>query len=376
MTDGNGDDAEYQRKVDEAFAKRMKHLARKLNIVAVGTVSAGKSSVLNALLGCSPTQPKFEVKAKAGTTQHIRVEALNDCVQIVDSPGLDDIRAENSEVTRKFLERVDVGLFVMSGAADEAQRKNYEELRKTAKRTFVVLNQIDKYDDLDPSELEEVMDQWRSSLGIDLIFPTCAKGFNRAARVGSVPDLRGIPELRNAIYAFLETEGTAVLLDAIMDDKRAAVLKVIASACAAVTVEAFIPGSAVYITATQATAIATIYYLYTGRVMSKSQALGAIPAFAAQAVGTSLFLAAKSFLPPTGIVDAAAAVVALGVTLGMLLAVNTLFASGAELEDGAVLRAAFAQSRGRAAEALRGTSIADWKRETFWRDLLRRLMYA
>ena len=79
---------------------------------------------------------------------------------------------------------------------------------------------------------------------------------------------------------------------------------------AAVTVQAFIPGSAAYIAATQASAIVALTYLYTGEILSSKASFTLLPAFASEAVGTTLFLWVKSFLPPTGIVDVAAAVIA------------------------------------------------------------------
>ncbi len=67
------------------------------------------------------------------------------------------MRAENSDVTRKFLKHIDVGVFVVTGSSDASQKKNLDDLRKHCDSIFVVLNKIDEWDDLDPTVLYEVI---------------------------------------------------------------------------------------------------------------------------------------------------------------------------------------------------------------------------
>jgi len=237
----------------------------------------------------------------------------------------------------------------------------------------VVLNKIDQFDDL--NDFDEVVEQWRDALGVSEIFPTNTKGYDRNRKRGAPMDIRGVDELRTKVNAYLAREGLEHLLSAAMAEKRESVQKIIASACIAVVPESFIPGSLLYISATQAAAIAAIYYQYTGKVLSRSQALAVLPVFAAQSVGTNLYLLAKSFLPPNGIVDAAAAVVALGVTLAMLLAVNKLLASGATLENRDQLATAFVSLRAQAQSLVGQSRAEDWKSQAFWADIVRKLMY-
>ncbi len=126
-----------------------------------------------------------------------------------------------------------------------------------------------------------------------------------------------------------------------MGEKRSYAIGIIAVALAAVAGEAFIPGSAAYITATQTAAIASLYYLYTGEILDLKAALAILPAFAAEAAGTTLFLWVTSFLPPTGIVNVAAAGIAVGITLAMLATVNFILESGAKLEEEELLKSKF-----------------------------------
>jgi small GTP-binding protein len=370
-------EAEFDAVLDARLTERVAHLERTLDIVMIGKVCAGKSSLLNALLQRKPgDKDLFAVGATAGVTKEVTWHALTERVRIADAPGLNDVIEARAAVTEAQLPKVDVGIFVVSGAVDATQRDDCTRLRAHARKVFVVLNKADEWDDLEPEALTEVLAQWSKALGVDTVYPTCAKGYDPRRKAGLALDLRGVDALRAAIYQYLAREGMEHLLSAAMADKFAAVQKIIAAACAAVALEAFAPGSALYISATQAAAVAAIYYQYTGRVMTKSQALGMLPVFAAQAVGSTVFLWAKSFLPPTGILDAAAAGVAVSVTLAMLLAVSKVLASGATLDNRAHLQRAFRDLQAQARTSLGASTPSDWRSASFWAELVRVLMYA
>ena len=87
----------------------------------------------------------------------------------------------------------------------------------------------------------------------------------------------------------------------------------------------FVPGSAAWIAGAQSVAIASLYYLYKGEILSAEAALAILPTFVAESAATSLFLFVKSFLPPTGIVDVAAAALAVTITLAMLPLLSIIY---------------------------------------------------
>ena len=309
-----------------------------VNIALAGKVSSGKSSLLNALLDCPRSEPLASVGASSGVTTTITPYRLGDDVMIIDCPGLDDVREQNSEETRDFLKQIDVGIFVVTGSADSSHRRIFEDLEHHAQRVFVVLNKVDEWDDLKPQALETVQEQWCEALSVGYIYPVCTKGYDPRLRDDAPMDLRGVEELQEDLEDFLQTSKKELLLARQMRNKHRAADRIIKTALAAVSAEAMLPGAGAYITATQITAIAKLHYLYTGQVMSKSSALELLPVFAGRSIGKSAFLWVKSFWPPSGVLDVAAAGIAAGLTYGMLHSVKWALANGYTLQEADVLR--------------------------------------
>lgn len=339
---GNFDafEKESQAKLDDIEA----NLKEKVTVAIIGKVSAGKSSLLNALFNREQKDPLATVGAVAGVTTKVKEFSLRNKVIILDSPGLDDIIKENSAATQQALiNGIDVGILVVSDAVDSAQKQHYLALKEQCKKVFVVLNKIDMYD-RQKSSIPKVVQQWSDALGLgedEAIFQTCAFGYDPDCDEGTPLDVRGVAELRDAMFEFLKKHGKDLILAREMEKNSVIARRIIYGALAAVAAEAFIPGSALYITGTQAAAIMSIHYIYTGEVLSKKSAIALIPLFASQSIGSNVFLAVKSLLPPTGILDIAAAVVAVTVTLAMLSAVNWVYENGYNLNDKSNLKEQF-----------------------------------
>jgi small GTP-binding protein len=333
-------------RVSAIFSKEAPDLSQTLNIAVIGKVSAGKSSLINALLRMSRRQALevAKVGAISGVTKDLTILKLDEKVCLVDSPGLDDVRAENSEVTKQFLSHIDIGIFVVTGSSDASQKRNLDQLKQCCDQVFVVLNKADEWDDLAPSVLEDVTEQWKSHLEVSQIYLTCTKGYDPKS-LSSKMDIRGVSRLRYDVEKFLEKKGKDLLLARHMAEKRSYAVKIIAAALIAVSGSAFLPGSAAWIAGAQSVAIASLYYLYKGEILSSETAIAVLPTFLAETAGSSLFLFVKSFLPPTGIIDVAAAGVAATITLAMLAAVNHLLSSGVELEQKELLQSRFKMYR-------------------------------
>ena len=298
---------------------------------------------------------------------------FDDDVLIIDCPGLDDVIAKNSEETKNFLSEIDLGLFVITGSADATQKKNYNDLKKHCKKTIVVLNKIDEWDDFEESEYEDVVKQWQSVLGIDKLFGTCTKGYNPKMRKDAPINTRGVDELLKEIIDFLKTEGKELLLAKHLKYKDKYAIGIIISALVAVAGEAFIPGSAIYISATQAASISALSYLYTGEPLNKTNALSLIGAFAGESIGMNVFLWAKSFLPPTGVVDVLAAGVAITVTFAMLATVKWLLENNYKLENSGKLKDTYNHFK-EIGDELKNMSFDDFKNRDALVNLVTRLL--
>lgn len=362
----NSNENIFWENVEAQFEEKAPDFSKTLNIAVIGKVSSGKSSLINALLKRRREKALAEVGAISGVTTALKVLKLDERVRLIDSPGLDDVRAENSELTKNFLKHIDVGILVISGSSDASQKKHLDDLKVHCRSIFVVLNKIDehdksKYQDGSNPALDKVISQWKRDLNINKIYPVCTFGYDKDLPPEKTLDIRGVCWLREDIEKFLKSEGKDLLLARHMGEKKPYAIGIIATALAAVTAEAFIPGSAAYITATQTAAIGSLYYLYTGEVLSLKAALAVLPVFIAESAGTNLFLWATSILPPTGVINLVAAGIAVGITLSILGAVNFVLESGAKLDEKNLLKSKFTAYQKQTAITVRQLANMDIK---------------
>ena len=183
--------SDFDKYFDEAYEKKLPNFDEHINVAVVGKVSAGKGSLLNAIMERGRLDPLAEVGSCSGVTTKITPYRLGKDVLIIDCPGLDDVRAENSEETKGFLESIDLGLFVVTGSADASQKSNYDDLKRSCKKIMVILNKIDEWDDLEESAIDLVIQQWMGVLGTNAIYPTCTKGYDPKMRQNAPMDIRG-----------------------------------------------------------------------------------------------------------------------------------------------------------------------------------------
>jgi len=344
-----------------SYDEDTKHLSETLNIAVVGKVSSGKSSLINALLMRSRSDAVAKVGVEAGVTTNLKIIKLDENVRLIDSPGLDDIKRENSDVTKAFLENIDVGILVVTGVPNESQKSIFDDLRQYCSGVFLALNKIDEYDGYTDEALLKIIEQWRSSLAVDIIYPVSTFGYDPDLAPNTELRLRGIEQLRNDIELFLDSIQKKLLLARHMSEKRKYAQGIIVTAIVAVGVQAVLPGRAAFITATQLTAIASLHFLYKGVHLSKASAFAVLPIFAGQAIATNVFLFFTSFIPPTGIIEVAAAVTAISITSAMLLAVNHVLSIGLDLKNADVLKEKFKEYKKLLTQAVNIKTISDLK---------------
>ena len=178
-------------------------------LVVVGEFNAGKSTFINALLGSelleegvTPTTSRVQ-RLKHGETREAAVAGdgifersapfglLRD-VSIVDTPGTNALEREHERLTRDFVPRADLVLFVTSADRPftESERQFIEAIREWGKKLVLVINKIDIL---------------RSEAEVDQV-----TGFVRDSAVGLLgfePDLFPIAA-RKALDAKLDEQGS------------------------------------------------------------------------------------------------------------------------------------------------------------------------
>ncbi len=171
----------------ETDRKALQHSILQLDqlflLVIVGEFNAGKSAFINALIGSrvleegvTPTttriqivqhsdQPRRETEASTVDRVWIDSEALQD-LQIVDTPGTNAILREHEALTREFVPRSDMVLFVTSADRPftESERSFLEKIRQWGKKIVVVINKIDILEGA--ADVEKVKDFVRRNLSL------------------------------------------------------------------------------------------------------------------------------------------------------------------------------------------------------------------
>ena len=108
--------------------RRKRKAAQKLEIVAFGTISSGKSSLLNALAG----RDAFQTDPRGGTTQQ-RLEIPwpgDDRVLLVDTPGLGEVEgAERVAVAAQAARDADLVLLVVDGPLRDSEHRSCQARR-------------------------------------------------------------------------------------------------------------------------------------------------------------------------------------------------------------------------------------------------------
>ena len=180
-------------------------------LVVVGEFNAGKSAFINALLGqgvlaegVTPTTSRIGlIRHGAAVSRTVTdaglevvtapVELLRE-INIVDTPGTNAVRREHEALTREFVPRSDLVLFVTSADRPftESERAFLEGIRDWGKKVVVVLNKVDIFEK--PSEVDEVMafikDSARELIGfIPEVFPVSGRKALRAKEAGDAAAL-------------------------------------------------------------------------------------------------------------------------------------------------------------------------------------------
>jgi small GTP-binding protein len=150
----NAEDDEQLRNQLAPLIKELeeKREAQTLEIVAFGTISSGKSSVLNLLAG----RDVFATDARGGTTvtrNEIPWPGI-DKVTLVDTPGLGEVDGANHvNIAAESAKDADLVLVVVDGPLRQSEHDLLEQLGEMEKRVIICLNKSDWYSQSDREKL-------------------------------------------------------------------------------------------------------------------------------------------------------------------------------------------------------------------------------
>jgi GTP-binding protein EngB required for normal cell division len=384
--------------LDKVFAEYDSKTHGYLEIAVIGEVSSGKSSFLNALFDCPKSEPKFSVSARAGETKVVKFELIGSHLRILDTPGLQDTDKTNSEKTKNLLNKgVDIGILVLQGAATESQRANLDLLKEKTNKNgtenfFVVLNKVDQHS---KEILQQIKIQWREVLNLDpntQIYEVSCKGYDDKDKLidpitseemdipidefGIPKTIRGVQDVKDEIFKVCFSNGKIAFIANAVSQKQPAAMGIIATACAASVGAILVPGTALIIGATQATAISSLFFLYKGSFPDKTEVARIMSVFGK---GTGLGLGAvtasfvMSFLPPTGVLELSSIMIIVPYMSASLLLVNFLLSKGMEIKNSDTLDHEFERVNKKLIKAVATVNFLDIpkiSKADFWRKLL------
>jgi small GTP-binding protein len=219
----------------ELVRRALADLEEMFLLVIVGEFNSGKSAFVNALLGAdiaeegvTPTTDRITVLRHAEEpVQRSRRDGVFEKgypneflreISIVDTPGTNAIIRHHEELSRGFVPRSDLVLFVTSAERPltESERGYLELIRDWGKKILLVINKADLLaDEGKRGEVRSFVDGGiRSALGltppiffVSSLLARKAKAATNAMERDALMRASGFPELENYVTDLLDEEG-------------------------------------------------------------------------------------------------------------------------------------------------------------------------
>jgi len=189
-----------------------------LHLSALGRVSTGKSSLLNALIG----EERFSVSPVHGETRHSSIEAWSELevggVFLIDTPGLDEAGGEDREsLAKEVAGRSDLVIFVIDSDITDTELDALKAAISEGRPILLALNKSDLYTATEREALlQSIRDKTEGIIDPEHVIAVAAQprpqivveidedGKERETRRHRDPD---IDVLRLKLWEILEAEG-------------------------------------------------------------------------------------------------------------------------------------------------------------------------
>jgi uncharacterized protein len=199
------------------------NLARgEIQVIVFGTGSAGKTSLVNALMGRIVGQVGAPIgTTEAGATHRLQLRGLDRDILITDTPGILEVGSpgmERGNLARKLAVDADLLLFVIDNDLTRAELASLQSLAEIGKRSLLVFNKSDRYSDADREAiLVQLRDRVQGFIPAEDVIAVSAQPLTVRLDNGQVidPEPEVIPLLRR-LAAVLRAEGEDLIADNIL----------------------------------------------------------------------------------------------------------------------------------------------------------------
>jgi small GTP-binding protein len=189
-----------------------------IHIAVFGRVGAGKSSLLNALAGSEI----FETSPLHGKTRDARevnwASVHQDRVQLIDTPGIDELDGEEREaLATDVARRADILIMVCEGDLTEREFSALQSLAARKRPLILVLNKSDRYSHDEKQLLvNRLQERCSGFLPPDRVLTTAAdprpekiimQAIDGSELESSRPGTTDVDQLRALLWTVLEREG-------------------------------------------------------------------------------------------------------------------------------------------------------------------------
>ncbi len=193
-----------------------------LQVVVFGTGSAGKTSLVNALIG----EMVGNVEATMGTTQvgetyRLKLKGLPRAILITDTPGILEAGiagTEREQLARQLATQADLLLLVVDNDLRQSEYEPLQALAAIGKRSLLIFNKIDLYTETEKETiLHQLKDRVRGFIAPSDVIAIAANPQPIQLETGDLvkPDSEILPLIRR-LAAVLRAEGEDLIADNIL----------------------------------------------------------------------------------------------------------------------------------------------------------------